>query len=144
MKKEKILVSACFLAKGYKYDGKDNINEKVISLQKKYDFVLICPEVMGGLSTPRDPSEQIGEKVISNKGKDVTINFINGAQKALSIANANNCKKALLKAKSPSCGKGLIYDGTFTHTIIEGNGKCCQLLLDNDIEVFTEDEIDFL
>lgn len=144
MKKEKLLVSACFLAKGYKYDGKDNINEKVIALQEKYDFLLVCPEVMGGLSTPRDPSEQRGEKVVSNKGKDVTINFINGAQKALDIVLSNNCKKALLKAKSPSCGKGWIYDGTFTHTKVEGNGVACQLLLDNGILVFTEDEIDFL
>lgn len=144
MSKEKILVSACFLHEGYKYNGGANINKKIIELAEKYEFILICPEVFGGLSTPRPASEIVGDKVKNVLGEDVTFNFISGANKALELALAHNCKIAILKAKSPSCGKGLIYDGTFSHTIISGNGIAAKLLMDNGITVYTEDEIDSL
>ena len=142
--REKILVSACFLQEGYKYDGGANINEEIKKLASKYDFILICPEVFGGLGTPRLPSEILEDKVINNKNEDVTKEFMTGALKALEMAKENGCKKAVLKAKSPSCGKGVIYDGTFTHTKKSGNGIACQLLLDNGIEVYTEEEINLL
>ena len=142
--REKILVSACFLQEGYKYDGGANINEEIKKLASKYDFILICPEVFGGLGTPRLPSEILNDKVINNKNEDVTKEFFTGALKALEMAKENGCKKAVLKAKSPSCGKGVIYDGTFTHTKKSGNGIACQLLLDNGIEVYTEEEINLL
>ena len=122
MEKEKLLVSACFLFQGYKYDGTANINQRIIELQEKYDFILICPEVFGGLPTPRVPSEIVGDKVCNSIGEDVTNQFLKGAYRALELAREHNCKKAILKAKSPSCGKGLVYDGTFTHTLIDGNG----------------------
>lgn len=142
--KEKILVSACFLQEGFKYDGGSNLNSKIKKLEEKYEFVLICPEVFGGLGTPRLPSEKWNNKIINSKNEDVTAEFNLGALKALSLAKENNCSKAILKAKSPSCGKGIIYDGTFTHTKIFGNGVACQLLLDNGIMVYTEDELDLL
>ena len=142
--REKILVSACFLEKGYKYDGGDNFNENIIKLQEKYEFVLICPEVFGGLTTPRLPSEIVGNKVLNNVNDDVTEAFHKGALKALELAKLHGCKKAILKAKSPSCGKGVIYDGTFNHMKVNGNGVACQLLLDNGISVFTEDELEKL
>ena len=142
--KEKILVSACFLKKGYKYDGTDNLNQKVIDLASKYDFILVCPEVDGGLSVPRLPSERLGDRVINIKGEDVTKNFHNGANKALELAKKYDCKKALLKAKSPTCGKGIIYDGTFTHTKTSGHGVLCELLIKQGITIFTEDEIEQL
>jgi len=141
MVKEKLLVSACFVASGYKYDGGDNIQEAILQLQEKYDFVLICPEVFGGLETPRLPSEQRGEKVVMIDGKDVTANFVKGAKKALELALANNVKKALLKAKSPSCGSGVIYDGTFSHTKIAGDGVAAKMLKEAGIKVYTEEEI---
>lgn len=144
MAKEKILVSACFLHEGYKYSGGSNFNPEVLRLQEKYDFVLICPEVFGGLPTPRIPSEQVGDKVYSSIGTDVTENFYSGAYKALQLAKENNITKAILKAKSPSCGKGKVYDGSFTHTLIDGNGVACKLLMDNGITVYTEDELHFL
>ena len=144
MEKEKILVSACFLKEGYKYSGGANINNKISKLAEKYEFILICPEVEGGLSTPRRPSEIVGNKVVNNIGEDVTAEFIRGAQLALEAARKNNCTKAILKAKSPSCGKGMIYDGTFSHKTIKGNGVAAQLLIDNGIEVYTEDELDNL
>ena len=142
--KEKILVSACFLHNGYKYNGDANINQKVKDLELKYDFILICPEVFGGLSTPRLPSEIVRDKVLNNIGEDVTNQFRLGAQKALELAKLNNCKKAILKAKSPSCGKGLVYDGTFSHNVVAGDGVAAKLLMENGIEVFTEFELDLL
>ena len=144
MKKEKILVSACFLHEGYKYNGGANINEKIKGLAEKYDFVLICPEVFGGLSTPRLPSEIVNDKVLNSIGEDVTKAFVNGAKKALELALENGCKKAILKAKSPSCGKGLVYDGSFSHTIIKGDGVAAKLLMENGITIYTEDEIEKL
>ena len=142
--KEKLLISACFLKSGFKYDGTDNFNEKILKLQEKYEFILICPEVDGGLAIPRLPSECKDGKVINKIGQDVTENFNKGASKALEVELKNHCKKALLKAKSPSCGKGVIYDGTFTHTKTLGNGVACELLIRNGIKVFTEDELEQL
>ena len=144
MEKEKILVSACFLHTGYKYDGGANINEKIAKLAEKYDFILICPEVFGGLPTPRYPSEIVGDKVINNIGEDVSNAFYVGANKALELAKQHNVKKAILKAKSPSCGKGMIYDGTFSHQTVSGNGIAAKLLMENGIEVYTELEVDNL
>ena len=141
MSKEKILVSACFIHEGYKYSGGANINQEVIRLAEKYEFILICPEVFGGLPTPRVPSEIIGDKVCNSIGEDVTNEFHTGAYKALELAKMHGCKKAILKAKSPSCGKGKVYDGTFTHTIIDGNGIAAKLLMDNGITVYTEEEL---
>lgn len=144
MGKEKILVSACFLHEGYKYNGGANINEKIKGLAEKYDFVLICPEVFGGLSSPRLPSEIFNDKVLNEVGEDVTEAFVNGAHKALELAIKHGCKKAILKAKSPSCGKGLIYDGSFSHTIIKGDGVAAKLLMENGITIYTENEIENL
>ena len=144
MKKEKILVSACFLHEGYKYNGGANINEKIKGLAEKYEFVLICPEAFGGLSSPRLPSEIVNDKVLNEIGEDVTEAFVSGAQKALELALKHGCKKAILKAKSPSCGKGLIYDGSFSHTIIKGDGVAAKLLMENGITIYTENEIENL
>ena len=144
MEKEKILVSACFLHEGYKYSGGSNINDQIIKLADKYEFILICPEVFGGLPTPRVPSEIVGNRVCNSIGEDVTNEFNLGAMKALELAKKHNCKKAILKAKSPSCGKGKVYDGTFTHTITDGNGIAAKLLMDNGIAVYTEEELNNL
>lgn len=142
--KEKLLISACLVGHNTKYNGKNNYKEEAEKLKEYFDFIVICPEVEGGLSTPRNPSEIVGNKVISNKGKDVTNEYKKGAKIALDRALSNNIKYALLKSKSPSCGRDFIYDGTFTSTLIEGNGIVCQLLLDNNIDVYTENEIDKL
>jgi len=144
MVKEKIIVSACFLADGYKYDGTNNKNDAIIALKEKYDFVLVCPEVFGGLNTPRIPAEQRGEKVFLIDGTDVTSAFIKGANESLLLAKQNGVTKAILKARSPSCGKGKIYDGTFSHKQIDGNGVFAQMALDNGIKIYTEDEIEEL
>lgn len=139
--KEKILVSACLLGIDCKYSGGNNLNEKVLEYIKDYEVIPVCPEIMGGLSTPRPPSERIGDKVLNNQGTDVTNEYTKGALETLKLAKLFNVKKALLKAKSPSCGKGKIYDGTFTSTLIEGNGVTVDLLESNGIEVISEQDL---
>ena len=139
--KEKILVSACLLGVDCKYSGGNNLNEKVLDYIKDYEVIPVCPEIMGGLSTPRPPSERIGDKVLNNQGIDVTNEYTKGANETLKLAKLFNVKKALLKAKSPSCGKGKIYDGTFNGVLIEGNGVTVELLKKNGIEVITEQDL---
>ena len=139
--KEKILVSACLLGIDCKYSGGNNLNEKVLEYIKDYEVIPVCPEIMGGLSTPRPPSERIGDKVLNNQGTNVTNEYTKGALETLKLAKLFNVKKALLKAKSPSCGKGKIYDGAFTSTLIEGNGVTVDLLESNGIEVISEQDL---
>lgn len=139
-----IMVSNCLLGCNCRYDGKNCRNKDVRALAKGNVLIGICPEQTGGLSTPRNPAEIQGEKVVSSAGKNVTKEYTKGAKAALSLAKLNKAKYAVLKAKSPSCGKGVIYDGTFTGGKTEGNGITAQLFMDNGIEVFTEDEIDSL
>lgn len=134
----KIAVSSCLLGINCKYNGKSNYNEEILKLKDKYELIPICPEVLGGLSIPRTPAEILNNKIINQIGIDVTNNYIDGANKALQILKDNNINIAILKAKSPSCGKGEIYDGTFTHTLIKGNGITSQLFLDNGITVYNE------
>lgn len=138
----KILVSSCLLGKNCKYNGENNYNEDVIEFLNKYEIVSVCPEELGGLSTPRLPSEINNKKVIRKDGKDVTKNFQKGAMIALEIAKNNNCKFAILKKKSPSCGFGEIYDGSFTSTIVKGNGVTADLLYSNGIVVYNETNFD--
>lgn len=135
---EKILISACLMGTNCKYDGLNNLNVKLLSDLKDYELIPVCPEVDGGLSTPRKPSERVGDKVLSIEGVDVTSNYNLGARIALDTCKKNNIKYAILKAKSPSCGAGIIYDGTFTHTPINGDGVTAELLKLNGIEVYNE------
>ena len=139
--KEKILVSACLLGVDCKYNGGNNYNDKVVEYLKDKEVIPICPEIMGGLSTPRYPSERVSNKVINNQNIDVTNEYTKGAEQALKLAKLFNVKKALLKAKSPSCGNGKIYDGTFTNTLIDGKGITTELLESNGIEVITEQNL---
>lgn len=138
---EIILVSACLLGYNCKYNGKNNKNNKVLEYIKDKYVIPICPEVFGGLSTPRIPSEIKGDKVINKQGIDVTKYFIEGANKTLDIAKILNIKKAILKQKSPSCGYGKIYNGEFNGTIINDDGITSKLLKENNIEIITEEDL---
>lgn len=140
-----ILISACLAGVNCKYNGGNNYNEKIMELVRNGEAILVCPEQLGGLTTPRKPSEI---KIVNgircvfmNDGTDVTEQYKRGAEEVLRLAKELNINKAILKAKSPSCGCGIIYDGTFTKTKIQGNGITTQLLLDNEIEVITEEDI---
>lgn len=138
---KKILVSACLAGKRCRYNAENKPNENVIALKEKYDLILVCPEVLGGLETPRSPAEIRGKKVISKDGKDVTEMFETGAKKTLEIAKQNKCRAAVFKSKSPSCGKNIIYDGSFSGKLTSGDGICTKLLEENNIFVLDENHI---
>lgn len=134
-----ILVSACLCGVNCKYNGQNNLNPEVLEIVKKGEGILVCPEQLGGLETPRSPSEIkiINDEVhvINKEGKDVTANFKKGAEEVLKLAKQLKIKKAILRKKSPSCGYGEIYDGTFTNTLTKGNGITANLLIENNIEI---------
>ncbi len=137
----KILCSACLLGVRCRYDRKSKENEKVMALAKTETLIPVCPEQLGGLQIPREPSEQKGKKVVTKSGKDVTENFKAGARETLRIAKLLNIKEAILKQKSPSCGCGKIYDGTFSGTLINGDGVTTELLRKNGIKVVSEEDL---
>lgn len=141
MEKEKILVSACLLGVNCKYDGENNINEKVLEYIKDKEVIPICPEIYGGLKTPRTPSEILKDKVMTKDNIEVTKEYRKGAEETLYLAKLFNVKKALLKAKSPSCGNKEIYDGSFTKNKTKGMGITARLLKENGIEILSEEEI---
>ena len=138
----KILVSNCLLGCLCRYKGDGCPHEKVLALAGEHTLIGVCPEQMGGLSTPRNPAEIVEDRVISCSGDDVTAQYRRGAETALKLAELNGVDFAILKANSPSCGKGVVYDGTFSGGKREGNGVTVDLLLSKGIPVFTENESD--
>ena len=141
---ENILISACLLGVACRYDGcrKPLPSDVIARLRKKYHLIPICPEVMGGLPTPRIPAEvQSDRRVLRADGADVTENYKKGAEEALRLAKLFDCRFAILKEKSPSCGAGRIYDGSFTRTLTDGDGIAAALLRENGIRVMGESEL---
>lgn len=146
-----IIISACLCGIDTRYDGKNNLNKNAVRLLEEGKAIIVCPEQLGGLSTPRPPHEIVGgagaevldrkAKVISIEGRDGTEQFIKGAEATLEIARKVNADIAILKAKSPSCGKGKIYDGSFSGIKKDGNGVTSELLIRNGIKVYTEEEL---
>ncbi|HHV26115.1 DUF523 domain-containing protein [Anaerosalibacter bizertensis] len=137
------IVSACLAGIKCRYDGKDNENNDIIKLVKEGKAIPVCPEVLGGLPIPRVPCEIIEDKsgklkVINKEGKDCTLEFLQGAQKALAIAEVVGADTAILKSKSPSCGCGKIYDGKFNGNLVDGDGITTRLFKENGIKVYTE------
>ena len=141
--RKRILVSACLLGVCCRYDGRGNPSAQVLDLLKRDDLELIpvCPEQLGGLPTPRLPSERVEDRIINRAGEDVTDQFQSGAAEALRLARSYGCDVAVLKERSPSCGCGRIYDGSFTGTLTEGNGVTTELLLSAGIQVVGESRI---
>lgn len=138
MEKEPILISGCLLGLCCRYDGKSKPNENIKALSEKYYLIPICPEQLGGLPTPRAPSEIIGERVVSCTGIDVTAEYRRGAAEALRLSQLFGRKKAILKERSPSCGFGRVYDGSFSGRLVDGDGVSAALLAANGIEIFGE------
>ena len=140
-----ILISACLAGINCKYNGENNGNEKVMELIKNEKIILVCPEQLGGLKTPRIPAEikiiNGDKRVITKDGIDVTLEYTRGANEVLDLAKRFNITKAILKSKSPSCGCGQIYDGNFSNNLIIGNGITADLLIKNGIEVITEKDL---
>ena len=136
-----LLISACLAGIPCRYDGGANTVPALAALAARGEAVPVCPEVLGGLPTPRIPSERLADgRVVNAAGEDVTGAFRLGAEKALALCRAHGCERAVLKARSPSCGKGCIYDGTFTHTRGPGSGVFAALLEQEGIQVLTEEE----
>ena len=136
-----LIVSMCLAGIPCRYDGRDNLVPKIKELLERNDAIAVCPEVLGGLPTPRVPSEiQPDGRVLNQQGDDVTGQFFRGAEQALTICRTHGCTGAILKARSPSCGKDCIYDGSFTGTLVRGNGIFAQMLVDAGIPVMTEEE----
>ena len=135
---EKLLISACLTGENCKYNGGNNAlpSETLAALRSRFELVPVCPEQLGGLSTPRVPSERRGERVVNREGADVTEAFRSGAEQALRIAEQAGCRRALLKSNSPSCGSGSIYDGSFSGRLTAGDGVAAALLKHSGIEVF--------
>ena len=140
-----VLISMCLCGVPCRYDGRDVPFEKLVELIDDVTLIPVCPEIMGGLSTPRDPAELINHKVISNQGLDVTKEYDQGAHITLKLAKQLNCDVAILKEYSPSCGVHKIYDGSFQGSKMQGSGVTASLLMKNDIEVFSDETVqDFI
>ena len=141
-----ILVSACLLGAACRYDGK-SVPCAVLTEAAARGIRLIpfCPEIYGGLPTPREPAERRGDRVIARDGRDVTAEYRRGAEEALRLCRLFGCEAAILKEKSPSCGCGRVYDGTFSSTLTQGDGVTAALLKANGISVIDETQAeDFL
>ena len=140
----RVLVSACLLGVNCRYNGVPKEDTAVKELLNREDITLIpvCSEQLGGLPTPRTPSERKGEFVVSSEGEDRTEAFTKGAEEALRIAKLYGCEAAVLKERSPSCGNKEVYDGSFTGTLVPGEGVAAELLRKNGVKVFGESEIE--
>ncbi|WP_199178766.1 DUF523 domain-containing protein [Enterovibrio norvegicus] len=151
---EKVLISACLLGQNVRYDG-NNLGLDSLSFQRLselVEFVAICPEVSGGLPTPRTPAEIIQGvgldvieqriQVITQTGEDVTDAFILGAQNALDLCKRNNIRAAVLTDSSPSCGSSKIYNGEFDGEKVAGHGVTTALLRQHGIAVFSQFELE--
>ncbi len=135
-----ILISGCLLGLSCRYDGKSKGLDKALieKLQSRHTLIPACPEQLGGLPTPRNPSERIGDRVMMDSRTDVTEEYRRGAEQALYLAKLFGCEAAILKERSPSCGCGSIYDGTFSGSLTEGDGVTAELFKANGIPVYGE------
>ena len=143
---ENLLISACLLGVECKYSGGSNAlpEETIEKLRTRYRLIPVCPETAGGLPTPRDPSERLGERVVSCRGADVTAQYKKGAEAALTLARRYGCTTALMKEHSPSCGSGLIYDGSFSGKLVKGDGCAAELLKAAGVSVVGENVTELL
>ncbi|MFA6131640.1 MAG: DUF523 domain-containing protein [Patescibacteria group bacterium] len=135
------IVSACLAGLNCRCDGDDKSCPKIVEMVREGKAIPVCPEQLGGLPTPRLPSEQKGDRVFTKDGQEVTEQFKKGAQAALEIAQLFNCKEAILKSKSPSCGCGKVFDGTFSGNLIDSDGVTTKLFKENNINVLTEKDL---
>ena len=134
----KILISACLLGCRCRYDGGSKPHPAATALAERHELVPVCPEQLGGLSTPRPPAERVGERVVNREGCDVTEQYCRGAEEAVKLCRLMECRAAVLKERSPSCGSGEIYDGTFTGTLTAGDGVTAAALKAAGIPVYGE------
>ncbi len=140
----RILVSACLLGLPCRYDGQAKPNAAVLALAQEHELIPVCPECYGGLPTPRTPAERRGGGVFTTDGRDVTVQYRRGAEAALQLTQLLDIDTAILKERSPACGHGEIYDGSFTRTLVRGDGVAAELLLAKGIRVLGESNLSAL
>ncbi len=136
-----ILVSACLLGVNCRYNGGGELAPGILELMERCHLVPVCPEIMGGLATPRTPAERRDGRVVTRDGQDVTGAYARGAEEAVRLTKLYRCRCALLKERSPSCGSGRIYDGTFTRKLIPGDGVTAARLREEGVTVYGESAI---
>ena len=137
----KIMVSACLLGENCKYNGGNNYNEKVMEYIKGHEVISVCPEVLGGLPTPRVSSEIVGGVVTTKDGRNVDSEFRLGAEIALKKALEEEVDLVILQSRSPSCGVKQIYDGSFSGKKIDGQGIFAKLLKENNIRMVDVEDL---
>ena len=130
-----IIVSACLAGVNCNYKGENSEDASIVNLVAEGRAIMVCPEQLGGLTTPRTPAELRNGRVFTKEGADVTEAFLRGANEVLKICKKYNCQKAILKSNSPSCGCGKIYDGNFNGAMVDGDGVTAALLKEHGIEV---------
>jgi uncharacterized protein YbbK (DUF523 family) len=136
-----LLVSACLLGTCCNHEGGHSRRAAVEALAASHRLVPVCPEVCGGLSTPRPAAERRDDRVVNADGVDVTEAYDRGAAAAVELAHAVGARRAVLKARSPSCGASRVYDGTFTRTLVDGEGVTAAALRAAGIEVCSEEDL---
>lgn len=136
----KILVSACLLGVCCRYDGQAKPHEGALSLLGRHTLIPVCPEIYGGLATPRPAAERVGKRVLTAQGGDVTAQYRRGAEETMRLGRLYGCEAALLKERSPSCGSGVIHNGRFDGGLTPGDGVTAALLRANGIAVYGESE----
>lgn len=144
MNKPRILASACLLGVNCRYNGERKKLEGIERLMERAELIPVCPEILGGLPTPRPPAERLGDRVMNREGMDVTEAYQRGAEETLRLAELFGAHLALLKERSPSCGMGKIHDGSFQGRIVKGSGVTAELLSAHGISVYGESRIDAL
>lgn len=141
----RILVSQCLYGgEPVRYDGrcKAETDPRFLKWKEEGRLIPVCPEVFGGLSVPRSDAQRQAQRIIARTGEDVTWAYRKGAEEAVRLAKEHRVLCAIMKEKSPSCGSNLIYDGSFTGTLIKGRGLAAELLQEAGIMVFSEDQLD--
>jgi uncharacterized protein YbbK (DUF523 family) len=136
-----IIVSACLAGMMTNYLGESFSHPAVEKLVKDGKAIPVCPEQLGGLTTPRRPAERIGDRVVTDNGIDVSQQFRNGAREVARLVELTGARIVILKSKSPSCGVGWTYDGTFTDKIIEGDGVTAERLRSMGVKLLTEEDL---
>jgi uncharacterized protein YbbK (DUF523 family) len=136
-----VLVSACLAGRACAYDGSHRAHAVILQLVSEGRAVLVCPEEEGGLGTPRPAAEIVGSRVITDDGRDVTDEYLEGTRIAVDRASSEGCSAAILKARSPACGCGAVYDGTFTGRLAEGDGVAAAALRRAGLELWTEEDL---
>ena len=146
-----IVVSSCLAGLEVRYNGTHCLENKISKLVEENKAMTICPELLGGLSTPREPAEIVGgdgedvidgkAKVVDQSGNDVTEDFVKGAYASLEVVKKVNAKLVVLKENSPSCGSSMVYNGEFNGKKIAGNGVTSALLKRNGIQVISEEQL---